>query len=46
MTESEFESYIRNKSGNDDFQLSARRQGLLDSIPEVAPVKEEEIKTA
>jgi len=26
--------------------LSARRKGLLDSIPEVAPVKEDEVKTA
>ena len=44
LTELEFENFIRKKSGNDEFQLSARRKGLLDSIPEVAPVKEEEVK--
>ena len=44
FTESEFESFIKKKSGNDDFQFSVRRGGLLDLIPEVASVKEEEAK--
>jgi hypothetical protein len=46
FTEKDFENFIRKKSGNDDFQLSARRNGLLDAIPEVAPIKEEEVKTS
>jgi replication factor C subunit 1 len=44
LTETEFESYIQKKSGNDDYQLSARRKGILDAIPEAAPIKEEEVK--
>ena len=42
--EDQFEQFIRDKSGNPNFQFSMRKQGLLDMIPEASVVKEIEKK--